>query len=264
MINMNIAIIPNSKKSEAAEYANKVIEFLSQYDCEFSIPSKFEKTVLSEKAHYYPNHYETIEKSSVVIAIGGDGTILHIAKHAAVLQKPILGINCGRVGFIANLEPSELSLLSKLFDHSYTVDERMLLEVTVEMNDKTETLYALNDVTISKGSVSRMIEIDVKLNGEFINSFRSDGIIISTPTGSTAYALSAGGPVIEPHMKCILLTPICPHSLFSRSILFSDDSTVEVCVNERCTEDVFVTVDGILILFIFVQRKASEAIYSKP
>ncbi len=262
MIDMNIAIIPNSKKDKAVEYANKVIEFLSEYDCEFSIPSKFEETVFSDKAHYYQNHYETIEHSSVVIAIGGDGTILHIAKHAAELQKPILGINCGRVGFIANLEMSELSLLSKLFNYDYTIDERMLIEVTLENDNTKETLYALNDVTISKGAVSRMIEVDVKLNGEFINSFRSDGIIVSTPTGSTAYALSAGGPVIEPHMKCILLTPICPHSLFSRSILFSDDSTVEVCANERCTEDVYVTVDGIYVYKIeneksVVMKKAS-------
>ncbi len=242
---MNIAIIPNSVKNEAVEYANEIITFLSAYECSFSVPNEFEKAVKSDKATYYPNHYKTVENADLVIAIGGDGTIIHIAKHAAILQKPILGVNCGRVGFVANLEPTELSLLSKLFDKSYTVDERMLLEVIINRQDKTETLYALNDVTVSKGAVSRMVEIDVKLNDEPITSYRADGIIFSTPTGSTAYSLSAGGPVIEPHMKCILLTPICPHSLFSRSILFSDDSCVSVIPNDKCTEDVFVTVDGI-------------------
>ncbi len=242
---MNIAIIPNSTKDKAIEYAERIITFLTDYDCNFSVPSELFETVKSDRAAYFQNHYETVKNSDLVIAIGGDGTIIHIAKHAAVLCKPVLGVNCGRVGFVANLEPSEISLLSKIFDKSYTVDERMLLEVTVNYNNKTEVLYALNDVTVSKGSVSRMIELDVKLNDEFINSYRADGLIFSTPTGSTAYSLSAGGPVIEPHMKCILLTPICPHSLFSRSVLFSDDSEVNVFPNDKCTEDIFVTVDGI-------------------
>lgn len=242
---MNIAIIPNSVKAEAVEYANEIIKFLSAYECDFSVPSEFSDAVQSNRAAYFRNHYETVRNADLVIAIGGDGTIIHIAKHAAVLHKPVLGVNCGRVGFVANLEPTELSLLSKLFDKSYIIDERMLLEVKVNYGNKTEILYGLNDVTISKGSISRMVEIDVKLNGEFINSYRADGIIFSTPTGSTAYSLSAGGPVIEPHMKCILLTPICPHSLFSRSVLFSDDSEVTVFPNEKCTEDIFVTVDGI-------------------
>ena len=242
---MNVAIIPNSTKDKAIEYAVKIMDFLSKFDCNFSVPAEFSETVKSSRAEYFPNHYETVDNSDMVIAIGGDGTIIHIAKHAAVLHKPVLGVNCGRVGFVANLEPTEIYLLAKLFDKSYTIDERMLLEVIVNYNSKTEILYALNDVTISKGSVSRMVELDVKLNDEFINSYRADGLIFSTPTGSTAYSLSAGGPVIEPHMKCILLTPICPHSLFSRSVLFSDDSEVKVFPNDKCTEDIFVTVDGI-------------------
>ncbi len=242
---MNIAIIPNSSKDKAIEYAVKITESLSDYDCRFSVPAEFRDTVKSEKAEYFPNHFSTVENSDLVIAIGGDGTIIHVAKHAAVLKKPVLGVNCGRVGFVANLEPTELSLLSKLFDKSYTIDDRMLLEVTIDHDGKTETLYALNDVTISKGSVSRMVELNVHLNGELINSYRADGLIFSTPTGSTAYSLSAGGPVIEPHMKCILLTPICPHSLFSRSVLFSDDSEVTIYPHENCDEDIFATVDGI-------------------
>ncbi len=242
---MKIAIIPNSIKYEAADHANEIIGFLSSFDCEFSVPEEFSQTVAGDSVEYFPNNFEAVRNSDLVIAIGGDGTIIHNAKHAAVLGKPILGVNCGRVGFVANLEPSELSLLAKIFDKSYSVDDRMMLEVTVNYNGGTQVLYALNDVTVSKGSVSRMVELDVSLNGEFINSYRADGLIASTPTGSTAYALSAGGPVIEPHMKCILLTPICPHSLFSRSVLFSDDSVVSIFPNEKCGEEIFVTVDGI-------------------
>ncbi len=241
---MNIAIIPNSNKDKAIEYAVKITEFLADYNCKFSIPGEFSETVKSDKAEYLPNHLETVKNADLVIAVGGDGTIIHAAKHAAPLDKPILGVNCGRVGFVANLEPTEISLLSKLFDGEYVVDDRMMLEITVDHAGERKTFYALNDVTVSKGSVSRMIELNVHLNGELINSYRADGLIFSTPTGSTAYSLSAGGPVIEPHMKCILLTPICPQSLFSRSVLFSDDSEVTVFQHERCDEDVFVTVDG--------------------
>ena len=239
-----IAIIPNSLKNETIVHANRIIEYLLNFDCSFTVPEKFSDAIVNSKTEYFYNHLETIKNADLVIAIGGDGTIIHIAKHAAVFSKPILGVNCGRVGFVANLEPTELSLLSKLFDKSYTVDDRMLLEVIVIHNEKTEVFYALNDVTVSKGSVSRMVELDVKLNEEFITSYRADGLILSTPTGSTAYALSAGGPVIEPHMKCILLTPICPHSLFARSVLFSDESEVKILPNERCNEEIFVTIDG--------------------
>lgn len=242
---MNIAIIPNSEKDKAIEYAVKIIEFLSDYECGFSVPEEFREAVKSEKAEYFPNHFTTVKNSDMVIAIGGDGTIIHVAKHAAVLQKPVLGVNCGRVGFVANLEPTELSLLSRLFDRNYTVDNRMLLEVAINHEGKTETLYALNDAAISKGSVSRMVELNVHLNDELINSYRADGLVFSTPTGSTAYSLSAGGPVIEPHMKCILLTPICPQSLFSRSVLFSDDSQLTIFPHENCDAEIFATVDGI-------------------
>ena len=242
---MRVAVMPNRDKPEAINTAKEIISFLRRYEIGFSVPQVFENSIKGENILYYNTHLATIEKSDVVIAVGGDGTIIHIAKHAAMLNKPILGVNCGRVGFVANLEPADIPLLSKLFDRTYSIDERMLLKVSVCSKNRVNTLYALNDVTVSRGSLSRMVELDVKYNGEFINSYRSDGLILSTPTGSTAYSLSAGGPVIEPHMKCILLTPVCPHSLFTRSVLFSDDSQVSVLPNIRCDADIFVTVDGI-------------------
>lgn len=241
---MKIAIIPNSDKERAIEYANRILELLSEYKCTFSVPEEFKKSVSGNGVCYYPTHLETVDNSDLVIAIGGDGTIIHTAKYAAVLNKAILGVNCGRVGFVANLEPTELSLLSNLFSGNYTLDNRMMLEVTISCHGNEEKLYALNDVTISRGSLSRMVELNVILDDELINSYRADGLIFSTPTGSTAYSLSAGGPVIEPHMKCILLTPICPHSLFSRSVLFSDDSEIKILPHDNCDEQIYVTVDG--------------------
>lgn len=241
---MKVAMIPYAGKKLATEYACRIIERLSRYGCSFAVQSAFKSTIQSPRAEYYPTEFETIKHADVAISIGGDGTIIHTAKDAAILGKPVLGVNCGRVGFVAGLEPSELDLLPALINGHYTVDERMMLEVSVIRGNAVQRSYALNDVTITHGAVSRMIDLDVHLNGEFINEYRADGIIIATPTGSTAYSLSAGGPVIEPHMKCILLTPICPHSLFSRSVLFSDDSTVQIKRGRDSRENPFVTIDG--------------------
>lgn len=241
---MKLAIIPNSNKIKAIEYAKEIIEYLSDFNCDFSIPDEFENKLSADRVTYFPNHYQTVKNADIVIAIGGDATIIHAAKHAAEMSKPVLGVNFGRVGFVANLEPRDLHLLSKLFDGDYQIDERMMLDITIESNGKISEYCTLNDVTISRGALSRMVELDVDLNGEFISTYRADGLLLSTPTGSTAYSLSAGGPVIEPHMKCILLTPICPHSLFSRSVLFSDDSVVKVTPHNELKSDLYVTMDG--------------------
>ena len=241
---MRTSIIPYAGKKLATEYACRIIEKLTEYDCTFSVPYAFRNTIKSDRAEYFPTEFETVENSDIAISIGGDGTIIHTAKDAAVLGKPVLGVNCGRVGFVAGLEPSELEMLSRLFDGGYTVDERMLLEISVIQDGIEHKTFALNDVTVTNGAVSRMIDLDVHLNGEFITEYRADGVILATPTGSTAYSLSAGGAAIEPHMKCILLTPICPHSLFSRSVLFSDDSEVAIYRGRDSRENPFVTVDG--------------------
>ncbi len=241
---MRIAVIPNSDKQQAIEYAMEIIDFLSEYDSLFSVPEEFSSKLVGDKITYYKTNRETTAHSDLTIAIGGDATIIRAAKHAAELHKPILGVNFGRVGFVANLEPSDISLLSRLFSGDYIIDERMMLEVTVKNGDREVTLDGLNDVTVSRGATSRMIELEVALNGEFTNSYRADGLIVSTPTGSTAYSLAAGGPVIEPHMKCLMLTPICPHSLFARSILIPDDYLAEIKPAHGCDEEIFVTMDG--------------------
>ncbi len=247
--NFTAAIIPYYNKKEAHVYADEIIKYLSEYGCCFNVPEKFRDILKSDNIKFFQNEFEAVENSDIAISIGGDGTIIHTAKNAAVSGKLVLGVNCGRVGFVAGLEKSEISMLSNLFSGNYTVDERMMLEVNVTKNSGfglsgVYKSYALNDVTLTNGAVARMVDIDVKLNGEFITSYRADGVILATPTGSTAYSLSAGGPVIEPHMKCILLTPICPHSLFSRSVLFSDDSEVTLSKGEYSREEPYVSIDG--------------------
>lgn len=241
---MRIAIIPYSGKKLAEEYACGIIRYLSGYGCKFTVPQRFRYTVAGDRVEYVENDFCAVEQADLAVSLGGDGTIIHTAKDAAVLGKPVLGVNCGRVGFVAGLEPSDMHELKRLLDGSYTVDERMMLEISLNKNGSIHRAYALNDMTVTNGAVSRMIDLDVQLNGEFITSYRADGVILATPTGSTAYSLSAGGPVIEPHMKCILLTPICPHSLFSRSILFSDDSEVTITKGAESRGDLCASIDG--------------------
>ena len=237
--------MPNSEKDRAIENAQRIIDILSYYDTVFSMHSKFRNDFSLGNISFYDNHSDAVANSDMVIAVGGDGTIIHMAKHAAEYNKPILGVNCGRIGFVANLEPAQLDQLPKLLTGEYQIDERMMFEVDINQCGNHRQLYALNDVTVTRGSLSTMVELDVMLNSEFINSYRADGVILATPTGSTAYSLSAGGPVIEPHMKCILLTPICPHSLFSRSILFSDDSQVTIRPHDGYNKEIYATIDGI-------------------
>ena len=183
----------------------------------------------------------------LLLAIGGDGTIIHAARHAAPLDKPLLGINMGRLGFVAELEPNELDMLSRLTDGDYNIEKRMMLKIVHKSGDKLTELHAMNDAVISRGSLSRLIDIDVSLAGErgYICTYRADGLIFSTPTGSSAYSLAAGGPVVEPAMKCILMTPVCSHSLFARPVVFSHHS--EISVSASCDDGthVYVTMDGI-------------------
>lgn len=167
----------------------------------------------------------------IMIAIGGDGTIIHASHFAAEYNKPILGINAGRLGFLAGLEKEELSLLENLFTDKYTTDKRMMLKVSRYENDElVSEHYCLNDCTIGRGVSLRLCEIEAKCDGRKINDYFADGIIIATPTGSTAYSLSAGGPVVDTAIESLILTPICTHSLFSRSMIFKPDSKISITV----------------------------------
>jgi NAD+ kinase len=171
---------------------------------------------------------ECLERCGALIAIGGDGTILTAARMALPYQKPVLGINAGRLGFLAGLERHELSLLPQLADGAYELDRRMLLEVQIWQEDQLlRKDLCLNDAVISRHFVSHLVEVPVECGGRIV-TYHGDGVIFSTPTGSTAYSFSAGGPVVEPSMDIVLLTPICNHLLFSRSIVFSSNTRFSV------------------------------------
>ena len=159
-------------------------------------------------------------------------------------NKPLLGINLGRVGFVANIEPDELDELKKLVTGDYRVQKRMLLDITVDKDGVERHYTAVNEAVLHRDSLSSMVDISVELGDERIISYRADGMILSTPTGSTAYSFSAGGPVIEPDMRCILLTPVCHHALSSRQVVFGEDSVLTARVHPSSTLKCYMTVDG--------------------
>ena len=169
---------------------------------------------------------------------------MHVAKAAATVGCPVLGINAGHLGFLAGLEADELDTLPALLEGGYTVDERALLEVTVHTDGEDVTRYALNEVVVSRGGLSRLVDVMVRADGGEVLSCRGDGVIIATPTGSTAYSLSAGGPVVDPSVDCVLLTPVCPHSLDSRPRIWPADVTLTATAAAADGDAAYVTVDG--------------------
>ena len=188
---------------------------------------------------------EELKTADMLICFGGDGTILHAAKDANVHHVPVLGVNLGSVGFMAELEQGELSMLSRLAAGKYTVEARMMLDVTVRREGKV--IYsdlALNDAAVTKGAVARVVDLEVYGDRVLISSFSADGVVVSTPTGSTAYAMSAGGPIVEPTAETIIVTPICPHALSARSFVLSRGRTVSVKLGKMARKTAYLSVDG--------------------
>jgi NAD+ kinase len=210
-------------------------------DYYFDINSKTDFAFDVNDSHFIDKIYEFVD---VIIAIGGDGSFIHTAKETAVHKKPVLCINAGNLAFLAGLEGNELSLLEKLISGDFTTDKRMMLEVSLKENENEKLLgYCLNDVAIARDSEIKLVDLDVFCNNRKINNYRADGVVVSTPTGSTAYSWSAGGPVIDPDLQCIMLTPICTHSPLNRSLVFNEDSVIRVKpVNN--TQKVCVSTDG--------------------
>lgn len=239
-----IALIPNLTKNGAYEESLKAIRLLKSFGGKILMTADLSKKYSDNDIAFFESHEVLIQKCDAVVTIGGDGTIIHAAKHAANFEKPLLGINMGRLGFVAELEPNELPMLERLFSGDYNVEKRQMLKVTLKSKSGNKSFFALNDAVISRGSMTKIIDLDVWLKKSYICHYCADGLIVATPTGSSAYALSAGGPVIEPSMSCILMTPICSHSLFSRPVLFNPSSEILVNAASREDTDLTLTIDG--------------------
>ena len=186
-----------------------------------------------------------LSNADMVICFGGDGTILHMAKTATRKGLPILGVNIGTMGFMAELESTELDKLKKLATDEYSFDSRMMLDVTVQ-RDRDIIFHdiCLNDVVVTKGAVARIVHLQVKCDGVEAMECGGDGVIIATPTGSTAYSLSAGGPIVEPEARNILITPICAHDVGSRCIVASEKRVISVNMVKNARRNAYLSVDG--------------------
>ena len=180
-----------------------------------------------------------------VMVVGGDGTILRIAGQASLYRKPVLGVNCGTVGFMSELEPDELELVKSVKEGRFTLDDRSMLDIQVfnSIGDEVYSTVALNEAVVTKGFFNRVIPLSVIVDGQEVFQFSGDGVIVTTPTGSTAYSLAAGGPILAPSSDCLAVTPICPHSLTIKSFVISAESIVTV-MPEYKGHQVFLSPDG--------------------
>jgi len=234
-----VAVIPNLDKRGAAEVVEKLGVILKKENITAYLPD----SICATDFLHAPEE-ELYSLADIIITIGGDGTIIRYAKRAARDNKPVLGINAGRMGYLANLEQNELGLVSKLKTKEYFVEKRMMLSVSVFENGRLINEYsAINDAVITSGFISRIIDVSVSVGGDSIN-YRADGLIISTPTGSTAYSMSAGGPIIDPLTQSMCITPICSHSLSAKPILLGAENVIKLKAFSKKRTDIYLTVDG--------------------
>ena len=189
---------------------------------------------------------EAVGDADLVVAIGGDGTMLFASRLASEFTTPILGVNRGRLGFLADVTPDEmLASIDRVLAGDFASDTRLMLEASLQRADgSTELAYALNDVVLQRRETGRMVDIETSIDGVYVNTHAGDGLIVATPTGSTAYALSCGGPIIEPQLDAIVVVPICPHTLSDRPIVIPAGRRIDVGLLERDDTKAEITVDG--------------------
>lgn len=226
------------------ELSKKVVYEACKKLCEIGIQPLIEKqyeSALIVDSAVFGDSDKLINECDMFMTIGGDGTILKWGQKAASFDKPLLGINTGRLGFMTSIESNELDLLSRLATGEYSISRRMLIDVIYEGHG---TYTVINDVVFNKCRYSKLPEFSVSVEGYEVTNIRADGIIFSTPSGSTAYSLSAGGPIIFPEAKCIEFTPLCAHSLFGRPMIFSSDQELTVSFTAYENSGVSISIDG--------------------
>lgn len=245
---MKVVLSPNPYRDrglKAAQAAEKILRSVG-VETVMCLPFPVEGGSLDLPKHIrFKNTQEELKSADMLICFGGDGTILHAAKDANACHVPVLGVNLGSVGFMAELEQGELSMLSRLAAGKYTIESRMMLDVVVRREGKiVYSDLALNDAAVTKGAVARVVDLEVYGDKVLISSFSADGVIISTPTGSTAYSMSAGGPIVEPTAENIIVTPICPHALSARSFVLVCGRLLSVKLGRMVRKTTYLSVDG--------------------
>ena len=244
-----IFIYPNLRKESARAILPAVCEQLHGEDVQLILPNQLRSSTheLHDEvmALEYMETSEAVRLADAAVVLGGDGTMLRIARAAAQNELPLLGINVGHVGFMTELEPAELGEMRGLLDGKYSIDSRMMLHVAVERHGRV--VYendALNDIVIAKGTAFRVVRVGISADGEEVTRFNGDGVIAATPTGSTAYGLSAGGPVIEPSAENLAVIPICAHALAAKSFVFAPERTLAITARCEGGSEVFISADG--------------------
>lgn len=234
---MKIALIPNMEKSGVGEIIRSAVARLRSENAEVYMPVAGFDTL-------YADDEKLFQLCDIIITVGGDGTLIRYAKNAAAHAKPVLGINAGRLGFLADVEKDRLELLDRLLTGDYTVCKRFMIEAAVYSGGEyIAGGMALNDAVITSGGVTRILDLEVGISGDTI-SYRSDGVIVSTPTGSTAYSMSAGGPIIDPKVRCFAVTPICSHSLTARPMIVGEESVLTLGLPEGSDGQAVFSLDG--------------------
>ena len=246
----SFALITNFNIHDKANAALNVADKLIELGARVLIPSvnkdKIFRMHKSRKEFEYVSPDEIYRVAECIVVLGGDGSILDAARRASPHGKPLFGINMGHLGYMTEAEGGDLSMLSRLVEGDFHIDERSMLSVEVynQTGGRKASSFALNDAVISNGSVARIVDLELYEGGGLVSCFRADGLIVATPTGSTAYSMAAGGPIADPRLNCFCVTPICSHSLTARPMLFRDDCTLEVknvCQREKM---LYLTVDG--------------------
>ena len=234
-----VGIIAKKNKTEAIEASRNLINWLKSRGVEVIVDNEFKKEVgefISET---------DLSQAELLVVLGGDGTLLSAARLIGNSDVPILGVNLGGLGFLTAFSLNELyPVIEKILFEDYETEKRMMLTTTIIRRNEVIAKYSvLNDVVINKAAIARIIDLETSIDEYYLTSFKADGLIISTPTGSTAYSMAAGGPIVFPSLHTIILTPICPHTLTNRPILVPDSVKIRVILRSK-NEDVFLTFDG--------------------
>jgi NAD+ kinase len=247
---MKIAIFGQYYQNDTRPIIKDIFVFFNRNNVELVIEEKFlkilyEEKILEKQYNTFSSHTDLDKSFDILISIGGDGTILRAATFVRDSGIPILGVNAGRLGFLAKVQKENIgSFLQIIIEKKYSISKRTLLTIECSPNcEEIEINFAMNEISVSRKDTTSMITIETFLNGEYLNSYWADGLIISTPTGSTGYSLSCGGPIFTPEVKGLVITPIAPHNLNARPLVIPDDTEIKLKVSGR-EEQYLVSLDS--------------------
>ena len=237
-----VGLVINLKKKNVLEVAEKISQWFHQHRIKVYEYKDYFSNINCVSSDKSIKNFENLD---LILVLGGDGTLLNTARSAAPHQIPILGVNMGYLGFLTEVDLENLFYsLERLVSGKYSLEERMMLHCELKRERCIiDSFLALNDIVVAKGPFSRMILFDTFVNEQYIDTFSADGIIVSTPTGSTAYSLSAGGPIVFPELELMLITPICPHTLYSRPMVIGPDNNIRIVLKSE-SEEIMITIDG--------------------